>query len=418
MLRTIVEVKEGKYKVKKGGPRGKDLIHRTLRYHGYQLLWKELQKSENKEILDYVNGRKFHFDYTRRPFKGDKQFVIHMPSSFHEGMAGQFNDRIVKWLGNIENGTLCTTAGSRKGETMKIASHISSTLAKRVKYTEPRNDQLEPDLSFKHRFAPVAGLLVEVAWSQSNLQLPDRARRYIEGKKGLIRTVVGLNMNNIYRGGCRATFSVWEAEQIGNKWKLATSEANKEFINEKGEPVSGCELHLTLRDFICEKQVAKFGEIENVPLKIPSAQLYDFYKSAFEDHMMDKAMEEIEGVKGVVNEALKTFLDIEKVIQEQSTEDTDGRTVMGKTELVNVKTMLEEVEKKISDMKKALKSVEEKLTDTMEMVKDEKIEVENEVTELEKKLAEVRATAERIVEPAPKPKRSRIPSAFKRASKK
>lgn len=134
--------------------------------------------------------------------------------------------------------------------------------------------------------------------------------------------------------------------------------------------------------------------------------------------MMDKAMEEIEGVKGVVNEALKTFLDIEKVIQEQSTEDTDGRTVMGKTELVNVKTMLEEVEKKISDMKKALKSVEEKLTDTMEMVKDEKIEVENEVTELEKKLAEVRATAERIVEPAPKPKRSRIPSAFKRASKK
>ena len=155
------------------------------------------------------------FDYTRRPCKGDKQFVIHMPSAFHESTAGMFNDEITGWLQEIKQGTLCTIE-STKENTMRVASKIDSTLATRVKYSEPRDDQLEPDLSLTYDECAVADLVVEVSWSQSALKLPDRARRYIKGKKGRIRTVVGLNMNDIYQGGRKATFSIWKAQLDGS----------------------------------------------------------------------------------------------------------------------------------------------------------------------------------------------------------
>jgi hypothetical protein len=140
-----------------------------------------------------------------------------MPSAFHEGMAGKLSDEIVQWLFLIRMGTLCLV-DSTKEETKRIATKISSSLAKRVECSEPRDDRLEPDLSFTYQNCPTADLVVEVAWSQSNLKLPYRATRYIEGTNGEIRTVVGLNMNNIYHGGHRATFSVWKAQLVGDKW--------------------------------------------------------------------------------------------------------------------------------------------------------------------------------------------------------
>jgi hypothetical protein len=60
VLRTIREVKNRTYSVKKGGPGGKYLIERVLHYSGYQLLRDvELKKEENKELLDYFNGDEF-----------------------------------------------------------------------------------------------------------------------------------------------------------------------------------------------------------------------------------------------------------------------------------------------------------------------------------------------------------------------
>lgn len=136
-------------------------------------------------------------------------------------MAGKFGDMIRKWLTNIENGSLCRVA-SCKELTVGIASSIDSSLAARIKPKEPRDDQLEPDLSFTHEDCRIADLVVEVAWSQSNLKLANRATRYIEGTNGAIQTVIGLSMNDIYRGGRRATFSVWKARQDGDSWKRST----------------------------------------------------------------------------------------------------------------------------------------------------------------------------------------------------
>ncbi|KAI0875961.1 hypothetical protein GGS24DRAFT_499258 [Hypoxylon argillaceum] len=296
VLRTIKQIKDGTYKTRKGGIYGNCLIRRTLRPAGYKLLREvELQKAENLELLKYVNGERFRFDYKCRPCKGDKQFVIHMPSVFHEAIAGKLNTMIVRWLGKIEDGVLCNVESS-KSETMKFASEISSTLATTVNCNEPRDDRLEPDLSFTYKGCGTADLVVEIAWSQRDLNLPDRARRYVTGMGGEIQTVIGFNMNDIYHGGCGATFSIWKAEQDGDKWRSNTVVDNQKFIDENGDVINDCNLSLSLKHFICAKKTNKFGGVEDVPLEMPSTKLYEFYKYAVTQQMMADATKGIKEV--------------------------------------------------------------------------------------------------------------------------
>ncbi|KAH8165573.1 hypothetical protein CIB48_g2632 [Xylaria polymorpha] len=253
VLRTIQQVKNGMYKVKKGGRGGKYLVQRTLHYSGYKTLREELEKEENKELIGYVDNR-LRFDYTRRPCKGDKQFVIHMPSAFHEAMAGTFNSMVDRWLGNIADGII----KSFKEETVKIAR-----------------------------------------------------------KRGEIRTVVGLNLNDIYRGGHRATFS--------------------EFINENGEVINDCKLPLSLKDFVCATATNRFKEFEDVPFEIPSTKLYELYKYALERHIIAVSMEGIEEVQEKVDDGLEEIRSVEKLTQEKRTEDALRRTFIGKKELTEFK---------------------------------------------------------------------------------
>lgn len=149
-----------------------------------------------------------------------------MPSSFREDMAGQFSDVIREWLFEVKRGEHCNLEGTKESTKM-VAMKIRSSLATRVKCSAPLDDQLEPDLSFTFRNCRVADRLVEVAWSQSNLKLSDRAKRYIEGKSGQIRTIIGLNMNDIYRGGCGATFSTWKAQLVGDRWRRVATIDNQ-----------------------------------------------------------------------------------------------------------------------------------------------------------------------------------------------
>ncbi|KAI1170114.1 hypothetical protein F4777DRAFT_592191 [Nemania sp. FL0916] len=374
VLRTIQQVQNDKYKVKKGGPGGKYLVQRTLHHSGYVLL---------------------------------RDFVIHMPSGFHEAMAGGLNTMIVKWLDKIEDGTLCKIQGSKKA-TMQIASKIRSTLASKVKCSEPRDDRLEPDQSFKYRSCLVAGIVVEVAWSQSNLKLPDRARRCIEGTEGEIRTVIGLNMNDIYLGGRRATFSVWKAEQHDNKWKRVAAVDNKEFISDKGEPISGCKFSLSLTDFLCAETARDLGDFEdNIPLEIPAAKLHEFNQDAFQDHIIEKAMQGTGDVKKETKNSSEEILTAETIIQEQTTENARGRKVMDQENLASVRDILSKV-KKYMDM----------VAEELKMVEKRRFEAETGVAELESKLAAARAGEGDIVEADKGSRRSRVRSALKFSSKK
>ena len=52
--------------------------------------------------------------------------------------------------------------------------------------------------------------MIEVAWSQRQLDLAGLAEEYIQQSEGSIRTVVGVNVE--YRVEAPTTFSVWHAQ--------------------------------------------------------------------------------------------------------------------------------------------------------------------------------------------------------------
>ncbi|GAW18665.1 hypothetical protein ANO14919_081460 [Xylariales sp. No.14919] len=398
VLRTIKQVKEGEYRVKKGIPGGKYLIHRQLHPSGYKLLREvELKKPENSELSEYFYGDEIRYDYTRRPYKGDKQLVIHVPSGFHEIMAGKFSDMIVRWLGNIANGSLCRVDHTKE-LTMEIAGKISSSLAKRVKPSEPRDDRLEPDLSFRHEDCRVADMVVEVAWSQSKLQLPDRARRYIEGTKGAIQTVIGLNMNDIYDGGRRATFSFWRCEQDGDQWKRTTVVDNMEFIDGNGQAVDECMLSLSLRDFICSEEATEFGDFEDVALKITSKTLYEFYVQAFKAQIADEATEKIEEVQKKANCASERILAIDNFIRERGTRGVSNRILMERKQLADIRAKmagLKDESAKIASLIGNIEAMMDMVGDrvgVMRKVEKDRVAAARKVAEVETELA--RLTAE------------------------
>lgn len=140
----------------------------------------------------------------------------------HEGMAGALNETIIDWYREIRKGRLCKDSGTLEATKM-IAREIRSILATRVDIDNQTRQ--EPDLSFTFRRGRIAGLLVEVAWSQNTLKLPERADRYITGSNGNVRTVIGISLNDIYNGGKRAWFSKWQArfDEKNQKWTRVTT---------------------------------------------------------------------------------------------------------------------------------------------------------------------------------------------------
>ncbi|KAI0437086.1 hypothetical protein F4803DRAFT_556359 [Xylaria telfairii] len=428
VLRTIKEVKGNKYE-KKGGLGGKYLIHRTLHPSGYRYLREvELKKPENAELSKYFNGDEFRFEYTRRPYKGHKQFVIRMPSNFHESMAGALQTVIDRWLGEIIKGTLFGVDGTEKpkeeieisrAETERIAKEIHSTLATRVEYGEPLPDRLEPDLSFTYEGCEIADLVVEVAWSQKALNLADRARRFIEGTKGAIQTVIGLNMNDIYLGGRRATFSIWKGYQAGGQWSHTLVD-EKEFIDGNGQVVDDCEFLLSLKDFICTEEENQCHEFEDIPLRITSAKLYEFYKYALGQQMAHEANKGIEKIEKKLTGLSGKMFNIETAMR---TKDDHNRVIMGNEELTSLRGIMLEVETKIDEIKKSMIEDVEKKIDKVSnekvarKVTAKKVKVESKVTEIETRLAEARVEEGNIVEAGEGSQRSRVRSVFRRSSK-
>lgn len=162
------------------------------------------------------------FDYTTRHREDEKQFTIHMPSHMHEGVAGALSEKIVEWYLEIRKGHLCKDKRTLEA-TKKVTRKLRSKLATRVLVNDKTRQ--EPDLSFSYNRGKTPGLVVEVAWSQYSLKLPARADRYITGSKGRVRTVIGIDLRNVYDGGREAWFSVWQArsDEKDQQWTRVTT---------------------------------------------------------------------------------------------------------------------------------------------------------------------------------------------------
>ncbi|KAI1117528.1 hypothetical protein F5Y14DRAFT_465462 [Nemania sp. NC0429] len=409
VLQTIKQVQDGSYKVTKSGRKGNCLIRRTLRPSGFKLLLEaELAHEKNRKLLDFFNGDEFHFDYTHRPFKDSKHFVIHLPSVFHASMTSCLRNILVQWLRNIADGLLCRNKET-KSETMRVAGEITSSLTTRVRGDRSQYEQTQPDLAFTFKDSVVPGLVIDVTWSESDLDLKNRARHYMESEDGPVQTIIGFDMADIYNGSRHATFTVWKARRENHAWAWENVVPTMEFIDGNGEPIPDTFMGLSIYDFMGRKRAGKCQAFEMVVFGFSAEQLHLFYKVAFRKQLIADAGAKVAQIMRDATEGLETIDGLERTIWKQGTGDGDDNgdleTVIGKKELAAAKRVIPRLENKIGQMRGMMEAVEtmrgrvnngvvrmtDKAIGEMEELEKEKCEAEDAVAELEARLAKARA---------------------------
>ena len=127
-----------------------------------------------------------------------------MSKALHETLASLIDNDIFSQIRQLRE--------SPDTKIAEVASRISPTRSTSLKL-RANNDEYnkhEPDLSYRYRRSKFPGLVIEISWSQRPLDLPRLARSYIRGSNGLIRTVIGVDVE--YPNADSATLSVWRAE--------------------------------------------------------------------------------------------------------------------------------------------------------------------------------------------------------------
>lgn len=129
--------------------------------------------------------------------------------------------KIAFWLGSISHGHIPTATE----ETREVAGNIFPPPGRSIRFSN--GGVMIADFSYccEHCYAP--NLVVETVTSRNMKFLANRARRYIEGTNGQIRTVIGLRFKDLNRGGRQAAFSVWKAECKGGEWITTAQVDNK-----------------------------------------------------------------------------------------------------------------------------------------------------------------------------------------------
>jgi hypothetical protein len=266
------------------------------------------------------------FDYIARPRKGEKQFTIHIPSHMHEGMAGALGQTIVQWYGNIRDGLLCKNENTLEA-TKGVAQKLGSSLAARVRLNDETRQ--EPGLSFTFNRGKIAGLMVEVAWSQSKLKLPERAERYVKESKGKIRQA------RFDAKDEKCTRVILVDQQVGViPGVLCRASSNDEyiiqlFIGDDGSPIKASALILSLKDFICEEDANEEDDFEDVMLEITWKELHRFYEDSLQPHVCAETDDEKELVIKDMKEVLKKTIELEKALHELKTPSSEEQKVLG-----------------------------------------------------------------------------------------
>lgn len=128
------------------------------------------------------------------------------PKKLHEFLSRNIAKQIDNWLDKIRDGT---------GLFANIANKIETTGAPglNIEVVSGKPDTKLPDESFTYEDCDDPGLVIEVSYSQPATDISKRARSYILGTKGDIRTVVHIDATDIYRNvSLSARFSVWRAD--------------------------------------------------------------------------------------------------------------------------------------------------------------------------------------------------------------
>ena len=177
---------------------GKLLSKRRLNEFEYQQLLNSI--AEDSELQSFFDKR-FRHEYSHE----DHVLVIRILSTLHEVLGDGIQRKIFSWLHSQLSGSndLANVAKEIEGSG---ARHLSLRILGKM-------DEKQPDSSLTYKDCGFPGLVIETSVSQSVTDVQKKAKAYIQGTEGQIRTVINIDSNSTYpKKGGSATFSIWRAD--------------------------------------------------------------------------------------------------------------------------------------------------------------------------------------------------------------
>ncbi|KAI1345654.1 hypothetical protein F5Y01DRAFT_323007 [Xylaria sp. FL0043] len=306
---------------------------RGHRLNGRDLATRTLYLNEYRQLLDEIRNDAELYDYTAdnrdKNNKRKKQLAVRMPTSFHEYLAERINRAVIVQqelvlTGKAECGTgECLGPYCKDSHTKDIAQKLQLQGHHTIKSSaEAESDKKDPDLSYKFDYprSKFPGLVVEVGWSQKSSDLHKKCKWYIEKSRGEIRTVIGVDLFDLYecypkrktkpeRPGddeedkateadkekmAEATVKkkalgkifVWRANIDGDTGEVtAVPDEPKVFRDENGLPFGEVALRLSLEDFVSERIMGKIGHSHKPEFLLMSADLCYHFDRAVNDQI-------------------------------------------------------------------------------------------------------------------------------------
>ncbi|KAH8746120.1 hypothetical protein F5883DRAFT_586017, partial [Diaporthe sp. PMI_573] len=225
-------------------------------------------------------------------------------SALHGSFVDQFKDLLADIKGCLRRGI--EGYEDTPEPLRRVSGDIKARGDARI-YFEESPDRKQPDGSHFFRGCKQAqpSLAIEVSWSHHDSQeLGKRARELINLSNGKIRTVVNVNLHDIYKesdegktleenseGPAAATVSVWRAhlkDVNGQQELMPECDYDEAFRDSGGNAVDAFNFCLFLSDFICEDHAIRHPGCEQVQIQVTARQLCDIYNVAVEQHVLER----------------------------------------------------------------------------------------------------------------------------------
>ncbi|KAI7780083.1 hypothetical protein LA080_000096, partial [Diaporthe eres] len=261
-----------------------------------------LSPSEYAYLLERVHKDQDLGDYFDKELRYEystltNEFTILMTvTPLHGAFADQFKDLLAEIRSDIRRGIEGYQATP---ESLKTAASNIKALGDARIYFEGVLNRKQPDGSYYSEDCEQTepSFALEVNWSRYNSdQLAERAQELSTLSHGKIRTVLNVDLNEIYKasnegrslspnadGPAAATISVWRAHTRDINDRQVTvpeRDYHKPFRDAHGKVVDSTKLTLFLSDFICKEYATTLLGCDEVVIEVTAEQLCSIYEAA------------------------------------------------------------------------------------------------------------------------------------------
>ncbi|KAH6716447.1 hypothetical protein BKA61DRAFT_343016 [Leptodontidium sp. MPI-SDFR-AT-0119] len=246
-----------------------------------------LSESEYWELLERVQGESPKFqEFWYNKLRYDccfrtSSFFIKMPGIIHETVKDMVRESVDEQL----KAAKCDIKSAGGGSDLRFEGH----------YAERQPDvgfrHLNPPQTKKKPKSPYPAFIIEVAASQTSEDLENMAYDYINGSKGKIKTVVGIDvgykkqnvLKNKYSSKL-ATISIWKAKTKGRDVEVQKVLDAKPFRNADGSYAEFHDVFFTYNDFTIYTQPPRPKE----PFRISISSKFLFDSLVAGEQRLDK----------------------------------------------------------------------------------------------------------------------------------